>query len=110
MNTNDFLKATENLAYVTENGRQFAMPRPHVICRDGFVVSIQANSYTYSAPREDHCGFYSEVELGYPNRYDELLDDYAEDPLHPTYTVYPYVPVEIVDKLLEKHGGIDHWK
>lgn len=110
MNTNEFLKATEDLAYITENGREFPRPRPHVVCRDGFTVSIQANHYTYCDPREDHCSFYSEVELGYPNRYEELLDDYMDDPEHPTDTVYGYVPVEIVDKLLEKHGGIDHWQ
>lgn len=34
-----------------------------------------------------------------------LITDYAEDNTY-TDTVYGYVPVEIVDKLIEKHGGI----
>lgn len=31
---------------------------------------------------------------------EELLEEYRED------TVYPYIPVEVVNKVLEKHGGI----
>lgn len=110
MNTNEFLKATEDVAYVTKLKREFPRPRPHVICKDGYKISIQANTYTYCDPKENHADFYSEVELGFPNREDDLINDYAEDPDDPTGTVYGYVPVEVVDKLLEKHGGIDRWE
>lgn len=48
---------------------------------------------------------YVSVELGFPNMEDELINDYAED-MDYTDTVYGFVPVEVVDKLLEKHGGI----
>lgn len=110
MNTNEFLKATENIAYVTYGEIVCPRPRPHVVCKDGYRVSIQANSYTYCRPRIDHADSYSKVELGYPNQEDDLISDYAENPVNQTGTVYGYVPVEIVDQLLEKHGGIDHWK
>ena len=46
------------------------------------------------------------MELGYPSEPDELIEEYAEDWDDLTDTVYGYVPIEIVDKLLEKHGGI----
>lgn len=84
-------------------------PRPWVVCKDRYKISVQANIYAYCSPRKNHADFYSKVELGYPNREDDLINDYAEDPNEPTETVYGYVPVEIVDQLLEKHGGIDHW-
>ena len=40
---------------------------------------------------------------------DELIRDYSEDDFDdPDYPdiVYKYVPIEIVEKLIEKHGGI----
>lgn len=109
MNTNEFLKKTEGIAYVTCGGMESPKPRPHVVCKDGYKISIQANEHAYCTPRENHADPYLKVELGYPNREDNLINDYAEDPENPTDTVYGYVPVEIVDKLLEKHGGIDHY-
>ena len=33
--------------------------------------------------------------------------DYCEDDENPCGTVYGYVPVELVDRVIEKHGGID---
>ena len=44
--------------------------------------------------------------LGYPSSEDELINEYAEDCMDYTKTVYGYVPIEIVEKLIEKHGGI----
>jgi hypothetical protein len=32
--------------------------------------------------------------------------EYAESAEYPTETVYGYVPVELVEKLIEFHGGI----
>ena len=33
-------------------------------------------------------------------------NEYAEDDWNYTETVYGYVPIEVVEKLIEKHGGI----
>lgn len=77
------------------------------VCKDGFTVSIQAGCGIYCTPRltlED-CNYHT-VELGFPNMADELIMEYAENPDSPTDTVYGFVPIEIVDKLLAKHGGI----
>ena len=49
---------------------------------------------------------YESVELGFPSVEDELINEYAEDCMNYTETVYGYVPIEIVEKLIEKHGGI----
>jgi len=75
-----------------------------VLCRDGYDISVQAGTYSYSHPRDD-CGPYSEVELGFPNRPDPLIDSYAESPDSLINTVYPYVPSKIVHLLIVKHGG-----
>lgn len=96
MTINEFLQKTNYCGYGC---------RPRVHCKDGFSVSVQASQYHYCRPRIDSAEKYEKVELGYPSAADELITDYAEDRTY-TDTVYGYVPVEIVDKLIEKHGGI----
>lgn len=69
-------------------------------------LSVQASDTHYSAPRMIDLPCYSEVEVGYPSiRIDELMQ-YAEDADNPTETVYGYVPVEVIDDIARKHGGI----
>ena len=78
-----------------------------VTCVDGFTVSIQASSRHYCSPREYlETGNYSSWELGYPSESDDLIAEYAEDKDALTNTVYGYVPNEIVESLLQGHGGI----
>lgn len=80
--------------------------RKPVLCADGFKVSIQGGtSFHYCHPRR-HCDEYKEVELGYPSMEDDLIIEYAENSAAPTQTVYGWVPIEIVEQLVEKHGGI----
>lgn len=89
-----------------------------VVCQDGFTVSIQASASHYCSPRksfnrlENYSDFtspivdysiYNEMELGYPSARDDLLTDYAETP---DGDIYGWVPVDVVNALLEKHGGI----
>lgn len=79
---------------------------PLVHCKDGFTISVQASRHHYCTPRIDGADKYDAVELGFPSNEDSLITEYAEDPDTPTDSVYGYVPVEIVNKLIEKHGGI----
>lgn len=129
MNTNQFLEAfwcgTVHTYSDWSSFQQFR--RPFVICKDGFGVSIQASEDHYCEPRKSQIDMsrfsfiprwrsqirvskfkpYKSVELGFPTEADEELIGYAENPNVPMDTVYGWVPVEIVDKVLEKHGGID---
>lgn len=95
--------------YVNSIGRindSFFIARP-IHCNDGFCVSVQASSIHYCAPRETGAYPYKTVELGYPNMVIEELEPYAECTVDPTGTVYPFVPIELVNDVMEKHGGID---
>ena len=74
-------------------------------CNDGFSISVQANDFTYCAPRKNKAWPYSKVELGFPSEVDDIIEEYSEEP-GTTKTVYPYVPIGIVNQLIEKHGGI----
>ena len=80
--------------------------REFVECSDGFSISIQASEIHYCSPRANLTnGEYNTVELGFPNQEDELIYEYAQSDNY-TGTIYSYVPIEIVEELINKHGGI----
>ena len=85
---------------------------PQIVCSDGFKMSVQVGSSLYSTPKKV-AKRYSAVEIGFPSEDEPLIEKYAESYYDPdvdfkyTETVYPYVPVKVVDKVLKKHGGID---
>ena len=85
---------------------------PHIVCTDGFTMSVQVGYSLYSTPKKV-AKRYSAVEIGYPSDHEPLIEEYAECytfeelDIDFTDTIYPYVPVKIVDKVLKKHGGIE---
>ena len=91
----------------TSFGEEYPEPVKRITCNDGFSISVQANRNVYCEPRKDRAWPYSEVELGFPNESDELIMRYAEDPDFYTETVYPFVPIDVVIELIDKHGGIN---
>ena len=79
---------------------------PRITCVDGFSLSVQGSEYTYCSPREDS-GPYWEVEVGFPSADPGLeIMRYCENRENPTETVYGYVPVDVVDRIIAAHGGI----
>ena len=87
---------------------------PKIVCSDGFEMSVQVGLVFTSTPKKV-AKRYSAVEIGFPSEYEPLIEEFAEtfykddgeDVTDYTDTVYPYVPVKIVNKVLKKHGGID---
>ena len=77
-----------------------------VVCKDGFTMSVQAGETQYCHPRHGNAAKYTEVEIGFPNREEDLLMEFAEDRNRPTDTVYAYVPVSVVSLVIAKHGGM----
>lgn len=128
---NYWLKETINVT-TPFPGHYYQEVRPRIVCNDGYSVSVQASEHAYCEPRytqwqsedrwhvingnyyssskiprnfrTDHFTPYESVELGYPSEADELIYEYAEGNDY-TGTVYGYVPVKIVEQLIEKHGG-----
>ena len=101
---NEYIKKTYSISNL---GDYRPYIRMRVQCNDGFSISIQASACHYCEPRRTFEGPYTELELGYPSYSEELLIPYREDDYcEPENTVYPYVPVEVVDKVIKKHGGI----
>lgn len=107
MDTNTFLKLTKHRSDLLIPYTSLDI-RPRAVCADGFKISIQASRVHHCTPRSDEAEEYEAVELGFPSEKEDLILSYMEDldGEEFTKTIYPYVPIEIVDKMLEKHGGI----
>lgn len=102
---NEYLNRTRNTR-TFEDGYVMEGIRPAIRCKDGFQISVQASEFHYCSPRINGADEYKSVELGFPNYEDLLILPYAEDPCNPTHSIYGNVPIEIVNELIEKHGGI----
>ena len=92
----------------------FLLPRIH--CKDGFNISIQVNRENYSASENGVRIFGTDwklVEWGFPSEQIDAKKYNAEnylaedEELDTTQTVGGYVEIELMDKLLQEHGGID---
>lgn len=101
---NEFLRETGNL--LKSLGQWPIRTRMHL--ESGLAMSVQASNYHYCEPRLDDQDFYSAVEIGFPNQEVEEFLEYAEDASNPCDTVYGWVPIEVVNAVIEKHGGIIH--
>ena len=105
-------KALESLY---KDGIMLMARTPHVVCNDGFSMSVQANDTAYSSPKTViYEGEYESMEIGFPSAPESLIAEYAEDweiedcdDPRLCNTVYGYVPVEVIDAVIEKHGGIN---
>ena len=79
------------------------------VCVDGASLSIQASRTHYCKPRAD-VGPYSHKEVGYitdddgnPLTPPEEWREYADGDF--PSSVYGYVPVDLIDDFIAKHGG-----
>ena len=116
MKINEFIKNNLKVKVLSEDPLMKHMLTstrlPKIVCSDGFSMSVQVGSSLYSTPKKV-AKRYSAVEIGFPSEDEPLIEKYAESYYDPdvdfkyTETVYPYVPVRVVDKVLKKHGGID---
>ena len=116
-NINEFIKNNLKVTYPAEeyssmNHMLTSSRLPQIHCIDGFSMSVQVGYSLYCTPKKV-AKRYSEVEIGFPSEHEPLIEEYAECftfeelDIDFTDTIYPYVPVKLVDKILKKHGGID---
>ena len=119
MKINEFIQRNLKVTYPAEEYSSLkhimtSSRLPHIVCADGFSMSVQVGYSLYSTPKKV-AKRYSAVEIGFPSDHEPLIEEYAEfipfgeEDEEPDYTdtVYPYVPVKVVDKVLKKHGGIN---
>ena len=121
MKINEFIKDNLKVKYPADEYSSLKLKDmmttsrlPQIVCEDGVSLSVQVGYSLYSTPKKV-AKRYSAVEIGYPSEPEELIKEWAEwisfseEDGEPDYTdtVYPYVPVKVVDKVLKKHGGIN---
>ena len=72
--------------------------------KDGLSLSVQASDSHMCSPRETirDNSEYEEVEVYSHGVYVNELSRFCSE----SEFVYEYVPVELMEKLVEKHGGI----
>lgn len=75
-------------------------------CKDGFSISVQVGKGYRCTPKTDDAGSYHTVECALASDVEPLLLGYAEEPDCPRSTEYDYVPVNVMNAVIEKHGGI----
>lgn len=86
--------------------RHYRTPINAAVCKDGFTVSIQASEFSYCSPRITADVEYRSFELGFPNMDVPELAEWKDGDGDDKQSVYGYVPVETIVRLLEKHGGL----
>lgn len=79
---------------------------PKMEFADGVTLSVQAHYGAYSQPRDDFADFYISVECGYPSEPIEELSPYQDGDGDPLQSVYGYVPIDVVEAVIKKHGGL----
>ncbi len=94
--------------------------RCKVVCKDGFTMSVIAHFAAYCTPRpgwpealggasdDNYSGPFTELEVGYPSVKPQpwvKWQRYADNEDHPTESVYSYVPLADIQRLITKHGG-----
>jgi len=78
---------------------------PEIVCKDGFMFSVQASNSHYCCPKTldfFDLSCYSAVEVGFPNQPEELL---THCEVGEGSNVFGYVPMEVVLEIIRKHGG-----
>lgn len=90
------------------NNNYFYLPR--IRCNDGFSISIQVHNGNYCASENGtrQFGFtWREVEWGFPSEEIDGVKYNAEDENNITNTVGGYVDINLIDELIEEHGGLN---
>jgi hypothetical protein len=79
---------------------------PLIYCMDETTLSVQSGAHNYCTP-QDNNGPWTHVEVGFPSKHFELLDEYQDGDDVPEKSVYGYVPIEIVEECIAQCGGIN---
>ena len=90
---------------IGRSAKKYRKVLKRVLCHDGTTLSIQASDTHYCMPR-DNDGPWCAVEVGFPSRKLDGLMEWAETPDAPTETVYGYVPMAVLVKVIDECGGL----
>lgn len=106
--TVEFFKKYGKCIPITKTCREPSLAKfPPIVCSDGTFISVQAGENYKCYPREnlDNCEYETVEAL----RSEELDNEGLLSPFKCEYDkhVYSDIPVEVIDEIISKHGGID---
>ena len=105
--TDNGIECTQMSMEKVYDAKYFHLPR--VYCNDGFSISIQICKMSYSGSENGIRTFgidWKLVEWGFPSQPIDG-EKYMSEDTETTTSVGGYVPVELMEELIEEHGGID---
>lgn len=105
MNLNEYLLSQRDINDLDVQNDNSLPVAKRIECADGFSLSVQASYGAYCFPRTN-LGPWYDVEVGFPSEVPTQIMRYCEQPENPTDTVYAYVPIGLVEELIEAHGGM----
>ena len=83
---------------------------PRLVANDGFNISVQVHNGNYCASENGVREFgykFRLVEWGFPSEEIDAVKFNAEDSENVKNTVGAYVEVELIDELINQHGGLN---
>lgn len=79
---------------------------PPIICKDGYFMNIQASKFHMCNPKDTLERFeYETVEVRCSEENISELEDFKY-----SNGLYSNVPIEIIDNIIIRHGGIDEYE
>jgi hypothetical protein len=79
---------------------------PKVRCANGFTMSVQYGSGLYCSQYMTAFPVVPETcEIGFPSRCVKDLEPYREGSDKPTQSVYGWVPLSVIVKIIDANGG-----
>lgn len=106
MNTNEFLAKFKEIKRTELSDGCVSVMRklaPRMVLGDRTTLSAQVGETHYCTPRSSDAWSYTRVEVGYPSApLPEEFDEYTDS----DRKIYGYVPMRVLDKYIEEHGGI----
>lgn len=105
-----FFKKYGKCIFTTMDKNPYFVKFPPIVCKDGTFISAQAGENYHCYPKENLEDFEYETVEVFKN--DDMLEESLMSPFESGCDDYIFdnVPVEIIDVIIEKHGGIDDEK
>ena len=123
MTLKEFIKLTNKPDVVKINDIDINAIRPHIICEDGYEISVQASTFHHCYPRLNNQDVYdtyeimqcSECELEefiktVPAKYKAAVQWFIDDGSIDMGDPVSQVPHKVLEKYILSHGGIKYLK
>lgn len=102
-----FFKKYGKCIFTTMDKDPYFAKFPPIVCKDDTFISAQAGENYHCYPKENLENFEYETVEVFKN--DDMIEELLLNPFECDYDNYIFdnVPVEVIDAIIEKHGGID---